>query len=201
MTHTFGSAMHTMNSAPNTLQIGGVDKTQLLDLLTRLGVSLNDAARTLFASNLFTTLPEPIWISYVELSVLDLGFDDGATFPEIQCSAESMGYILPPVELGAHLRLQYSTQAEGYVGMPVTKPRAPPGSITIASAPLTEDDSFPKGFYLRRINGALWLRGYWSGLNHVWSPEDCLIFQQSSAESGRRGDLTPAPHTTGHTGP
>jgi hypothetical protein len=174
--------MCTADSITNTFRIGGVGKTQLIELLTRSDVSLNDAARTLFASNLFTTLPDPILVSCVELSVLDLGFDAGATFPELQQSAESMGYILPPVELGAHLRLQYSTQPEGHLGMPATEHKAPPGSITIASPPLAEDDSFPKGFYLRRINGVLWLRGYCSGLDHVWSPEDRLVFQQPNAE-------------------
>jgi hypothetical protein len=174
--------MCTADSITNTFRIGGVGKPQLIELLTRSDVSLNDAARTLFASNLFTTLPDPILVSCVELSVLDLGFDAGATFPELQQSAESMGYILPPVELGAHLRLQYSTQPEGHLGMPATEHKAPPGSITIASPPLAEDDSFPKGFYLRRINGVLWLRGYCSGLDHVWSPEDRLVFQQPNAE-------------------
>lgn len=181
--------MHA-NFVSNALRIGGVDKAQLLELLARSNVSMNDAARTLFASHLFTTLPDPILVSYVELSVMDLGFDAGATFPELQQSAERMGYILPPMELGAHLRLQYTLQPEGFLGMPVTKHRAPPGSITIASAPLTDDDSFPKGFYLRRIDGVLWLRGYCSDLHHVWSPEDRLVFQQPNADHSGAGNLS-----------
>jgi hypothetical protein len=44
------------------------------------------------------------------------------------------------------------------------------------SAALVEDDEFPKGFYLRRIDGVLWLRGYRSGPAHVWSPDDRLVF-------------------------
>jgi hypothetical protein len=174
--------MCTADSITNTLRIGGFGKADLLEQLTRSNVSLNEAAHTLFASNLFSTLPNSTLVSYVELSVLDLGFNDGATFPELQRGAESMGYLLPPVELGAHLRLQYHSQPEGALGMPATEHRAPPGSITIASAPLSEDDSFPKGFYLRRINGVLWLRGYWAGLDNVWSPEDRLVFQQPNAE-------------------
>lgn len=176
--------MSTADSSTNTLHIGGVSKAQLLNRLVRSGVSLNDAAWTLFASDLFTTRPDPILICYVELSVSDSGFANGATFPELQQRAESKGYVLPPVELGPHLRLQYQSQPEGAVGMPATEHRAPPGSITIASPPLTEDDSFPKGFYLRKINGALWLRGYWSDLDHVWAPEDRLVFQQPNAEQG-----------------
>ncbi len=176
--------MCTADSSTHTLRIGGVSKEQLLSRLDQSGVSLNDAARTLFASALFTTRPDPILVSYVELTVSDLGFDNGATFPELEQKAESKGYVLPPVELGPHLRLHYQSQPEGFVGMPATEHRAPPGSITIASPPLTEDDSFPKGFYLRKINGVLWLRGYWSDLDHVWAPEDRLVFQQPNTEQG-----------------
>lgn len=39
-----------------------------------------------------------------------------------------------------------------------------------------EDDDFPKGFYLRRINDALWLRGYRADHLHVWNPYDHFIF-------------------------
>lgn len=48
----------------------------------------------------------------------------------------------------------YLDQPEGYSGHPIQQHRAPVGSITIASEILTEDEDFPKGFYLRRINGA-----------------------------------------------
>ncbi len=178
--------MSTADSTTHTLRIGGVSKEELLDRLDRSGVFLNDAARTLFASDLFTTRPDPIVVSCVELAVSELGFDNGATFPELRQRAESKGYVLPPVELGAHLRLQYRSQPEGFLGMPATEHKAPPGSITIASPPLTEDDSFPKGFYLRKINGALWLRGYTSDLEHVWAPEDRLVFQQPDAEWSNR---------------
>lgn len=54
--------------------------------------------------------------------------------------------------------------------------KAPSGSITIASAALTEDNEFPKGFYLRRINDKLWLRGYLADDLHIWSPQDLFIF-------------------------
>jgi hypothetical protein len=46
----------------------------------------------------------------------------------------------------------------------------------VISTELTEDHDVPKGFYLRRIEGALWLRGYRSGPEHVWSPEDRIVF-------------------------
>ena len=57
---------------------------------------------------------------------------------------------------------------------------APPGSITVASAPLDDRDDTPKGFYLRRIESTLWLRGYRSWSGHRWSCEDVFAFVRSS---------------------
>jgi hypothetical protein len=51
--------------------------------------------------------------------------------------------------------------------------------ITIASAPLTPDDALPKGFYVRCIQGELWLRGYRAGLDHVCAADDHLLFCQA----------------------
>ena len=93
----------------------------------------------------------------------------------MQRSAE-LGLSLCPLELAPHLRLQYLDQPEGYSGHPPSQHRAPPGSITVASAQLSEDDDLPKGFYLRRIEGVLWLRGYRCGAEHIWSPEDHFVF-------------------------
>lgn len=168
--------MHITQSMTRTLHIGGTSTTHLLEQLNAMGVLMNDAARTLFASSLFTTLQQRIALTTVELSVLELGFDQGATFPQLHLRAEQLGLELPPLELGPHFRLLHSTQKEGHSGFPVTQNKAPPGSITIASAPLASDDSFPKGFYLRRIDGVPWLRGYTSSFEHVWSPEDRLMF-------------------------
>jgi hypothetical protein len=83
---------------------------------------------------------------------------------------------LCPLELGPHPRLQFLDQPEGHLGHPSSKHRAPHGSITVASRPLTEDYETPKGFYLRRIDGVLWLRGYCSAPDDIWNPEDRLVF-------------------------
>ena len=80
------------------------------------------------------------------------------------------------MELGPYLRLQYLDQPEGFFGQPLTRHRAPPGSVTIASESPVEDDDFPKGFYLHCIKGVLWLRGYRSDAQHVWDPDDHLVF-------------------------
>jgi hypothetical protein len=161
-----------------TIQIGGETKTELLARLARNGVELNEAARILFASDKFITSDVRTHLRTVELQVRNLNFPQGATISDVYATAMRLGLRLCPVELGPHLRLQFLDQPEGFLGQPVRQHCAPPGSIAIASEILSDDDEFPKGFYLRRIKGTLWLRGYWSGLEHICDPEDHFVFCQ-----------------------
>jgi hypothetical protein len=158
--------------------VGGRSKASLLAQLTAAGIELNEAARILFTSDQFTTSTIEQRLHTVELQVCHLNFPRGATTPEVHARAVTLGLSLAPLELGPCLRLQYLDQPEGHWGHPRTKHRTPPGAIAVASAPVSEDDTFPKGFYLRRIKGTLWLRGYWADAAHVLAPEDHLIFCQ-----------------------
>jgi len=172
---------HTYPDCPaitRTVIVGGLTKSELLRELQRPSISLNESGERLFASDHFTTSEIRYSVTTVELTVRDLGFPRGATIAEITMRARALGLGLCPIELGPHLRLQYIDQPEGYWGQPLRRHQAPCGSITIASEKLTEDDDFPKGFYLRRIKGVLWLRGYRSGPEHVWEPDDHFIFHQ-----------------------
>jgi hypothetical protein len=156
--------------------IGGVRKAELLLRLQAAGVQLNELAHALFADKRFTTVAASSRIETVELKVTDLGLPDGGTFATIAQQASNVGLVACPLELGPYLRLQLLDQPEGSTGKPASPNRAPPGSITVASEPIAADDDTPCGFYLRRIDGALWLRGYRSWPGHLWSPEDTLIF-------------------------
>jgi len=158
------------------IRVGGTSKSELMSRLESTGIRLNEAARVLFADDRFTTSPVRSLLEVVEVAVASLGFSSGATFDQIVGQAAVVGLSLCPLELGAHFRLQYADQPEGSLGQPLSQHRAPPGSITVASAPLAEDDDTPKGFYLRRIEGVLWLRGYHSWPGHAWSPEDKFAF-------------------------
>lgn len=161
-----------------TVEVGGLTKSQLMEKLQQHSILMNESAQRLFTNDKFATSDTKYILQTVELTVGDLGFPVGATMGEIAKKANELGLELCPLELGPHLRLVYLDQPEGALGNPVTKHQAPFGSITIASEILTEDHDFPKGFYLRRINGVLWLRGYRADHLHVWNPDDHLIFCQ-----------------------
>jgi len=165
-----------------TVLVGGIGKEQLRRELDLNGIRMNQAAEDLFANPPFKTSEQCRPLECVEASIAELGFASGATFEALSCRIIELGLLLCPLETGPHLRLQYRDQPEGLFGNPPTKHRAPPGSLTIASAPLDELEATPKGFYLRKIEGELWLRGYWSGPDHIWPPDDRLFFLRQSVE-------------------
>lgn len=163
-----------------SVRIGAMVRLELLAELQRNGIELNQAGLELFSNDKFTTSEVTSILESVEITVANLGFPQGATVDRICERAVQLGMSLCPLELGPHLRLQYRDQPEGHIGHPPSQHRAPPGSLTIASPPISEDDNTPKGFYLRRIDGVLWLRGYRSGPEHIYSPEDHFVFTVSS---------------------
>ena len=161
------------------VQIGGVSREELRAMLSAAGVWLNEAAEVLFADDRFATSPNRIQLQTVQLSVAVLGLPNGGTFDQVVKRAAERGLLLCPLELGPHLRHQFLDQPEGFLGHPKTEHTAPAGSITVASKPLSQDEETPKGFYLRRIAGELWLRGYRSGPEHIWNPQDIFVFAPS----------------------
>jgi hypothetical protein len=161
-----------------------MEKMALRQSLIAHEVQLNQAAESLFADHRFTPHDQQRVIEIAARSVAELGFDDGGTYEQLVTRARELGLVECPLELGPHLRMQFLDQPEGAPGLPRTRHQAPPGSITIASTPLDDQDETPKGFYLRRINGALWLRGYWSWAGHIWNPQDVLVFTRDSKAAG-----------------
>lgn len=158
------------------LSIGGLTRPQLHATLKQAGVQLNEAANTLLQNAEFDHQTHD-HITVVERTVLQLGFQHGATSPEIFATASELGLALCPAITGPYLRLAALDQVSAPDSI-MSNGSAPSASLTIASAPLVVDDEYPKGFYLRAVNGTLWLRGYWSGDDHVWSPGDRFAFRQ-----------------------
>ncbi len=163
---------------PSPVRIGGMSKSTLRRAAQEHGVQLNEAAEQLLGDPRFTTLTRRRITRITALSVAELGFGEGATYGQLTARALESGLTECPLELGPHLRLQFLNQAEAADGTALTHGRAPPGSITIASPPLDDSDETPKGFYLRKVDGVSWLRGYRSWAGHVWSPGDVLVFSR-----------------------
>lgn len=141
------------------LVIGGVSKASLRDRLTQEGVSLNAYAEQLFESPEFTTSPLPQRLRLASVSLRQLGLPSGGTLPAVFERAVESGYEVCPTEVGPHLRFHHLDQPLGPY-------------LTVASRRLRPDDAdFPAGFYLRRLEDGLWLRGYRADDNWVFPPD------------------------------
>lgn len=114
---------------------------------------------------------------FVALSVAELGLEAGACLPEIYEAAEERGFQLCPLEAGPYLRLALMDQADS-ANLALSAGTSPDGALTVASAPVG-DHSFPKGFYLRVVDGIPWLRGYRCDDAYRFVAQDQFIFLQS----------------------
>ena len=162
-----------------------MSKSELLQALRDQSVQLNRAAEMLFADLRFTVLGRKQDFEIAPVSVADLGFGEGATYAQLTARALESGLSECPLELGPHLRLQFPDQPEGACDTSTTHGRAPPGSITVASPPLDDSDETPRGFYLRRAGGVLWLRGYWASPDHIRNPDAVFVFARSPQTRGQ----------------
>lgn len=166
--------------ASRFVRVGGKSRDELRKELEHSGVKLNQAGEEILKSPAFITCAQSYLLECVEVTVSGLGHPDGAAMEALLRSATELDLALCPLEVGPHLRLQYLDQPEGFLGHAPSQHRAPPGSLTVASPPLSADHDVPTGFYLRKISGELWLRGYRSAPEHPWSPEDHLLFCRPS---------------------
>jgi hypothetical protein len=165
-----------LQTTPVNIAYGGMNSRQLLEGLKANHIQLNASAIALFEHPNFVISADQSQLEVVQVSVADLGFANGATTQDIYAQAKLHGLELCPIEFAAYYRMQYLEQPEGFIGFAPTQHCAPPGSVTVAAQAISPDDTVPKGFYLRRIEGALWLRGYHCDATHVWSPEDVFAF-------------------------
>lgn len=162
---------------PAQVRIGGLSKRELLHSLGKQAVRWNQAAEDLFADDRFQLSAQEVEVPILVHSLADLGFADGATYPQIMLRAQEQGLKECPLELGPHLRLKYQEATEGDQRRGISSSgKAPLGSLTIASRPLDENDETPKGFYLRSLDGERWLRGYWADFEHIWGLDDHFVF-------------------------
>jgi hypothetical protein len=168
--HTLAEALH--------LKVDTLSRPQLLEALQREGVQLNASAQTLLEAPVFDR-PAPQTITLVERSLNELGLEAGAALPRIFDVAEDQGLRVCPVTTGPYLRLAWLSQPSAPDTI-MSNGRAPTASLTIAAPPLRPDeDDYPKGFYLRVIDGHPWLRGYRCDLTYDWDPDDRFVFSIS----------------------
>ncbi|MEV7766846.1 hypothetical protein [Microbacterium sp. NPDC086615] len=158
-----------------TIDVGGLSRDALIERLDAHGIHRNPFAKTLLADAVFDDAAHET-VTVVERSVADLGFLDGATLLRVFDAAARHGLGLCPPVTAPYLRLATLDQASAPDSI-LSTGRAPTGSVNVASPVLRADHEYPKGFYLRVIDGVPWLRGYRCDDEHVLSPDDRFAFR------------------------
>ncbi|MDF2993286.1 MAG: hypothetical protein K0S37_3800 [Microbacterium sp.] len=172
-----------------SIEVGGLSRVDLIERLDDRGIQRNAYAEILLADPVFdeaaretttreTTMRETV--SVVEKSVADLGFTDGATLTQVFDAAVRRGLALCSAVTAPYLRLATLDQASAPDSI-LSTGRAPTGSVNVASPVLRADHEYPKGFYLRVIDGVPWLRGYRCDDEFVHSPGDRFVFRAPTA--------------------
>lgn len=159
-----------------TVRVGGQPRDELIQGLRKAGVRLNVHAETLLEHPAFD-YPEGRDLRFVERAVYELGLSTGGTQAQVFHAARAQGFHLCPVISGPFLRLATMDQHNAPDSV-LSAGRAPNGAIHVASEPLSDDEAYPKGFYLRVVDDEVWLRGYRCDDTYEWGPEQRLALVQ-----------------------
>ena len=157
--------------------VGGLSRSQLTSALSVRGILLNAHAETLLEHAVFDTR-DADKVTVTERTVADLGLSEGASLSRILEAAQHQNLLLCPADTGPYLRLALIEQATSADSV-MSAGRAPAGSLTVATAVLSDDDEYPKGFYLRVVDDQAWLRDYRCDDEHIWSADDRFLFRVS----------------------
>ena len=174
---------------PRHITLGGLDKSALLERLEAQGVQINEIGRSLFQDRRFTTEPMPGTVEVVFVTVADLGLTHGGVYAQVAERARARGLCLCPLELAAHLRLQWLNQPSAPVEASAVRHRAPPGGVTVMTEAPPDDEDLPWGFYLRRLGDTLWLRGYRSWSGHLKAADECLVFMRPGEPGPQKPEI------------
>ena len=157
-------------------------KKHLPDILKKYAIYTNAYAEKYFAHPEFHTDCFPNEVQIVITSLQELGFRQGATLKEI--SEVLPGFLLKPcpASTGLFLRIAWKKQEQSSNSVLTGTHQAPDQAVTVFSQVLEADDTFPKGLYLRNVDGKLWLRGYVCDNEYRWSCDDLFAFEKCRTE-------------------
>lgn len=160
------------------LTVGGLTKKELLNTLKQKNILINSYGEKFLQSKLFKVTKEKKKMQLVELTLIELGLTDGtAGLLEIIDQAKAIGLKPCSPDTAPFLRVS-SFDDKDSQGQDKNH-RTPDGAVTVVSKILDEDVYFPKGFYLRKIDGKFWLRGYICDYEHHFGVNERFIFEKS----------------------
>ncbi len=152
-------------------------------ILAEHQIRINHYAETFFAHPAFSALPGGE-MTVMIAALREIGLEEGGTLAEIIEKVRSLGGRPCPPAAGFYLRLAWPDQPQS--GDPVLSGthRAPDQAVTVLSGLFEQDESFPRGLYLRNVGGVLWLRGYVCDDTYRFSADDMFAFEAGGLKAG-----------------
>ncbi len=132
---------------------------QIPNLLKEHGILLNHYAKEFFAHPCFSIGPSGETTVTIA-SLQEIGLENGATISDIFTHISKIGLKACAVSTGLFLRLAWTDQPQSRNSILSGTHSIPDQAVTVLSEIIDQDDTFPKGLYLRNVDGNLWLRGY-----------------------------------------
>ena len=132
---------------------------QVLHKLEEHGIRINHYAEKYISHPRFSA-GQPGEITAAVASLEELGLEKGASLDELFRHIQGTPFSPCPPDTGFFLRLAWTDQPQSQNFILRGTHSSPDGAVTVLSELLERDDAFPKGLYLRKVEGTLWLRGY-----------------------------------------
>lgn len=153
-----------------------IPKDQILNKLEEHGICINRYAKEFFFHPRFCAeRSRGLTVTIAALS--EIGFDNGATLADIFQRIPQIGLKPCSPETGLFLRLAWSDQPKSNNTVLSGTHEVPDQAVTVLSEIIEHNDAFPKGLYLRNIDGVLWLRGYICDSEYIFPGDAMFAFE------------------------
>ena len=144
-----------------TIKLGTGD--DFCRVLKSAGHRVSDWAEDLINQPAFRVASKELKLKLVRVTVVELGFKDGATREQIYNRAKELGLELCPAEVGPQLRLQYKDQPMGEW-------------LRIAMEPITVSGGDLRVFSVVRFEDDSWLSCHYGNPGAFWNADDGWVF-------------------------
>ncbi len=145
------------------ISVSGISAEALIQQLVDANVQFNKYAHILFENHGFIPPNRNEKFKLVKLSLSDLGLQSPCSLQTIISRASDFGLAPCPLFTAAYLRLEYTLQPEGPY-------------LTVVSSEPSQNENYPTGFYIRKTENILWLRGYHATGEVDWPANNEFIF-------------------------
>ena len=132
---------------------------RILHRLEERGIQINHDAEQYISHPRFSA-EQPGEMTAAVASPDELGLENGASLDELFRHIQETPFDPCPPDTGFFLRLAWTDQPQSGNSILTGTHGSPDQAVTVLSGILEQDNAFPKGLYLRKVNGSLWLRGY-----------------------------------------